>query len=182
MTEGMELQNQEKIKTLGEKETYRYLGILKVDTIKQEEMKETIKKECLKKTRKLLETKLNSRNLLKGINTWAVSLERYSRPFLEWTSEKLKQMNKKVEEIMTMHQALHSRDDAHIRKEGGWGLASTEDNIDASIQWLVDYLEKRGGSLIRATWNNTDGTKISRTQITRKQKEEENNFMDVLSD
>ena len=40
MTEGMELSNQEKIKTFGEKETYKYIGILEADTIKQEEMKE----------------------------------------------------------------------------------------------------------------------------------------------
>ena len=40
MTEGIELPNQEKIRTLREKETYKYLGILEADTIKQEEMKE----------------------------------------------------------------------------------------------------------------------------------------------
>ena len=40
MTEGIELPNQEKIRTLGEKENYKYLGILEVDTIKQVEMKE----------------------------------------------------------------------------------------------------------------------------------------------
>ena len=39
MTEGMELPNQEKIKMLGEKEMYKYLGILKADTIEQAEMK-----------------------------------------------------------------------------------------------------------------------------------------------
>ena len=44
MTEGVELANQEKIRTLGEKEIYKYLGILKADTIKQVEMKEKIKK------------------------------------------------------------------------------------------------------------------------------------------
>ena len=38
------LPNQEKIRTLGEKETYKYLGILKVDTINLVEMKEKIKK------------------------------------------------------------------------------------------------------------------------------------------
>ena len=38
----MEQPNQEKIKTLGEKETYKYLGILEADTIKQAEMKEEI--------------------------------------------------------------------------------------------------------------------------------------------
>ena len=32
---GMEQPNEDKIRTLGEKETYKYLGILEADTIKQ---------------------------------------------------------------------------------------------------------------------------------------------------
>ena len=72
LNDGMELPNKDKIKTLAENETYKYLGILEADTIKQAEMKEKIQKEYLRRTRKLLETKLNSRNLIKGINTWAV--------------------------------------------------------------------------------------------------------------
>ena len=39
-TDRMELPNQDKIRTLGEKETDKYLGILEADTIKQVEMKE----------------------------------------------------------------------------------------------------------------------------------------------
>ena len=69
MTDGMELPNYDKIRTLGEKETNKYLGILEADTIKQVEMKDKIRKEYLRRTRKLLETKLSSRNLIKGINT-----------------------------------------------------------------------------------------------------------------
>ena len=42
LTDRMELPNQDKIKTLGEKETYKYLGILEADTIKQEAIKEKI--------------------------------------------------------------------------------------------------------------------------------------------
>ena len=67
LTDGMELPNQDKIRILGENETYKYLGILEADTIKKVEMKEKIKKEYLRRTRKLLETKLHSRNLTKGI-------------------------------------------------------------------------------------------------------------------
>ena len=58
LTDGMELPNQDKIRTLGEKETFKYLGILEADTIKQEEMKEKVKNEYLRRTRKPLETKL----------------------------------------------------------------------------------------------------------------------------
>ena len=81
--DGKELPNQDKIGTLGEKEMCKYLGILKADTIKQVVMKEKIKKEYLRRTRKLLETKLCCRNLIKGINTWAASVVRYSGPFLK---------------------------------------------------------------------------------------------------
>ena len=44
MKEGIEIQNQEKIRLLGEKETYKYLGILEADAIKQAEMKIFLKK------------------------------------------------------------------------------------------------------------------------------------------
>ena len=36
----MKLPNQDKIRTIEEKETYEYFGILEADTIKLEEMKE----------------------------------------------------------------------------------------------------------------------------------------------
>ena len=133
----MELPNQDKIKTLAENETYKYLGISEADTIKQVEMKEKIQKEYLRRTRKLLKTKLNSRNLIKGINSWAVPLVRYSGPFLKWTRDELKQMDQRTRKLLTMHKALHPRDDIDrqyvSRKEGGRGLASIEDSVDASI-------------------------------------------------
>ena len=50
----------------------------------------------LRRTRKLLETKLYSRNLVKGINTWAVPLVRYARPLLKWTREELQQIDQRT--------------------------------------------------------------------------------------
>ena len=111
MTDGMELPNQDKIRTIGENETYKYLGILEADTIKQVEMKPKIQKKFLRKTRKLLETKLSSRNFIKGINTWTVPLVRYSGPFLKWTTDELKQMDQRTRKLMITHKALHPRDD-----------------------------------------------------------------------
>ena len=88
LANGMELPNQDKIRTLREGETYKYLGILEADIIKQVEMKEKHqKKKNLRRTRKQYETKISSWNLIKGINTLAVTLVRYSGPFLKWTWE-----------------------------------------------------------------------------------------------
>ena len=51
------------------------------------------------------------------------------------------------------------------------GLASIEDSVDASIQRLEDYIEKRGGRLITATRSNTDNTRISKSDINRYKRE-----------
>ena len=44
LTNGMELPNQGKFRTLREKETSKYFGILEADTIKQKKMKEKLRK------------------------------------------------------------------------------------------------------------------------------------------
>ena len=140
-------------------------------------MKNKIQKEYLRRTRKLLETKLNSRNLIKGINTWAVPLVRYSGPFLKWTRDELRQMDQRTRKLMTMHKTLHPRDNVDrlyvSRKEGGRGLASIEDSVDTSIQRIEDYIEKHERGLITAIRNNTDDTIDNRMTKTRKQKWEE---------
>ena len=65
ITDGVELSNQYKIRMLGEKETYNYLGILEADTIKQVEMKDKIQREYLRRTRKLLKTNCLAETLSK---------------------------------------------------------------------------------------------------------------------
>ena len=86
-------------------------------------------------------------------------------------------MDQRTEILMMMHKALHLRDDIDrlyvSRKEGRKGLASTQDNIDAFIQWQEDDIKKHKGRLIAVTRNNTDNTNINWTKITRKQKWEE---------
>ena len=107
------------------------------NTIKQVEMKDKIQKEYLRRTRKLLETTLLGRNLMKRINTWAILLVRYSGSFFKWTRDELKQMDQRTRKLMTKNKALHPRDDVDrlyvSRKEGGRGLASIEESVDSSL-------------------------------------------------
>ena len=73
---------------------------------------------------------------------------------------------------MTMHRALHPRDDVHrlyvSRKEGGRGLASIEDTVDVSIQRLEDYIGKHEQGLITTIRVDTDNTIKERMKTTRK--------------
>ena len=78
---------------------------------------------------------------------------------------------------MTMHKALHPRDDGDrlsiSSKEGERRLASIEDSDDASIQRLKDYIEKHERGLIAAIRNDTDNTIEDRMTTTKKHKWEE---------
>ena len=81
--------------------------------------------------------------------------------------------------------SLHSRDVVErlftSRKEGGRGLPSIEDIVDASIQQREDYIEKNEGGPITAIKDNTDNTMNSRMTIIREQKWEQKNSMAVLN-
>ena len=69
-------------------------------------------------------------------------------------------MDLRTRKPMMVHKGLHDRDDVDIpyvsRKEGGRGLDSIQDNVNALIQRLEDYIKKRRGRLITVTKNNTD--------------------------
>ena len=122
-------------------------------------------KRVSRRMRKLLEIKLHWRNLVKGINAWAVPLERYSGPFLKWTREELQQMDQRIKKVMRKHKALHPRHNVDrlymSRKEGGRGLASIGDSIKASIQRLKDNIRKCR-RLITAIRNNKDHTSMNK--------------------
>ena len=79
---------------------------------------------------------------------------------------------------MTMHKALHPRDDVDrlyvSRKEERRGRASIKDSVDASIQRLEDFTEKHERGLITTIRNDTDNTIDDRMTTTRKQKWEKN--------
>ena len=109
---------------------------MEADTIKQVKIKEKIKKEYLRRAKKLLVTKLYRRNLVKGINTWVIQLVSYSGSFLKWTREELKQMDQRTRKLMTMHKAVYPRDDVGRLYVSRKGIANIKNSAKTSIQNL----------------------------------------------
>ena len=72
------------IKSLQEGESYKRLRILEADRFLEEKMKLNVLKECIRRLRKVLKSKLNCGNLVHGVNTWVVSLIRYSAAVVTW--------------------------------------------------------------------------------------------------
>ena len=52
-------------------------------------MKDMVKTEYPRRVHKVLDTKLNGGNIIKGINKWAVSLLRYSTAIIDWKLHKI---------------------------------------------------------------------------------------------
>ena len=78
---GIELQNGEEIGQIGE-EGCKHLGVLEKQDICQE-MKENIRKECFKRLRATLKSKLNAKHVSQAINTWVVPSVQHSAGIIE---------------------------------------------------------------------------------------------------
>ena len=144
MSVGIELPDGKVIKSLQEGESYKYLGILEADKFLGEKMKLNVSKEHIRRLRKVLKSKLNGRNLVCGVNTWAVSLIRYSAAFVSWRNSELQAIDRKTRKLLTIYRALHPKSDVDRlyipRKEGGRGLISRKDCVDLAIRGLEVYV------------------------------------------
>ena len=185
-SEGIELPNDEKIRSLKQDESYKYLGILQSNEVQRKDMKDKVGKEYKRRVRKILETKLNGGNIIKAINTWAIPILRYSAAFLDWTISDLKEMDKRTRKLMTMHNALHPRsnvDRLYIpRSEGGRGLLSVEGSVNLAKLGLQGYVKMSEERLISAAKGADEATDWEATIESkcgfknRKKRERQNNW------
>ena len=104
-TDGIELAGGEKIREVDE-EGYKYLGILELDKIREKEMKELFRMEYLRRVRLVMKSRLNGRNKIGAINTWAVSLMRYGAGVIRWNKEELEMLDRKTRKIMTINKEI----------------------------------------------------------------------------
>ena len=100
-----------------------------------------------------MKSKLNGGNLVRGVNTRAVSLLRYSAAF-SWRKSELQAIDRKTRNLFTIYVALHPTSDVgrlYIhRKEGGRCLISIEDCVELAIRGLVVYIHGSEERLIQA--------------------------------
>ena len=94
-SDGIEFPIDKVNKSLEEGQSYKYLGVLEADNVMANEMKGNVMKEYYRRVKKLLETKVNSVNDFKAINTWAVSVVTYSAVFLRGSRVQLQEIDRK---------------------------------------------------------------------------------------
>ena len=151
---GIELLNGKVIKSLQEGESYKYLGILDADGFLGDEMKLKVSKEYFRWLKKALRSKLNGGNLVQGVNTWAVSLLRYSAAFISWRKCELQTIGRKTRKLFTIYGGLHPKSDVDRlyipRKDGGRGLITIEDCVELAVRGLEVYVHGSEERLLQA--------------------------------
>ena len=141
------------MKSLEEGESYKYLRILETDKVLEKKMKLNVSKEYIRRLRKVLKSKLNGGNLVRGVNTWAVSLLRYSAALVSWRKSELQAIDRKTRRLFTIYGALHPKSDVDRlyipRKEEGRDLISIEDCVELAIRGLEVYVHGSEERLIQ---------------------------------
>ena len=151
---GIELADCTVIKSLQEGESYNCIGILEAERFFGEEMKLKVSKEYFRRLKRVLKSKLNGGNLVQGVNTWAVSLLRYSAAFISWRKCELQAIDRKTRKLFTIYGGLHPKSDVDRlyipRKDGGRGLIAIEDCVELAVRGLEVYVHGSEERLLQA--------------------------------
>ena len=122
-----------------------------------------------------MKSKLSGGNLVRGVNTWAVSLLRYSAAFVSWRKGELQAIERKTRKLFTIYGALHPKSDVDRlyipRKEGGRGLISIEDCVELAIRGLEVYVHVNEERLIQGARGDKIDALEAASALERSKKE-----------
>ena len=69
---------------------------MEYDRVKEQEMKDKFGNEYFMRAKLILKNKLNGRNKIMALNTWAVSILRYGAGILKWNKNELQEIDGKT--------------------------------------------------------------------------------------
>ena len=138
-------------------------------------MELNVSKEYIRRLTKLSKSKLNGGNLVQRVNTWAVSLLRYSAAFSSCRKSGLQAIGRKTRKLFIISGALHPKSDVDRlyipRKEGGRGLISIENCVELAIRGLQVYVHRSEQILIQtARGDKIDG--LEAASVLKRSKKE----------
>lgn len=131
------------IEPMLEEEVYKYLGIHQRKNIEHKIMKDRIKERYFKRVNKILKSKLNAKNIIKALNTYAIPILTYTFGILKWTKTDINDIQMKTNVAMTTHRYHHPKAAVERltlkRRDGGRGLIDLLNLHNRTIQNLRDY-------------------------------------------
>ena len=127
-----------------------------------------------------MKSKLNGKNKIQAINTWAVALLRYGAGIINWKVDELKEMDRTTRKTLTIYGALQPKsgiDRLYLKQNhGGRGLISIEmcvrleeNNLDLHVcgsnEMLLKGEKKLVLSKLKILWKKKTSTKIAKMSL-----------------
>lgn len=139
------------IKPLSQTDTYKYLGVAQNRSIDHTTLKKEFKEKYRSRLTKLLNTYLNSRNLISAVNSWAVSTLTYSFGILKYSDADLDELDRLTRRLLKKFRCHHPQSALERlylkRKEGGRGLLNIKSLCRSQEQSMKAYFIKSNSNL-----------------------------------
>ena len=96
---------------------------------------------------------LNEENLFLALNTWAISVIKYSAAFLDWSKKETKELDRWIWKQLTVGRALHPKSNVisiYVKRRcRGWGLISVEECSTVELRSIDFYLVNSEQGLLK---------------------------------
>ena len=126
-------------------------------------VKERIRNEFRKKINLVCKSGLHGKNLMKAINTFAISVLKYSFGFVKWSETDTEELQRNTRTILTKHRYHHPKVAIKRtmvpRREGGGGIMDISSLRDRQIMNMRKYFlnKKQESKLMKAVAEADDG-------------------------
>ena len=148
--ENIQIMNQEYIENMQEHETYKYLGFQQNIKLNHTKIKTELTQKYKSRLTTILNTKLNAKNIVKAINTFAIPLLTYSFGIIKWTQTDTESINRLNRTMLTKHKMQHPKSAIQRttlpRKLGGRGLIDITELHTKQINNLRTYFKNKNNS------------------------------------
>jgi hypothetical protein len=148
--ENEENPQKDQIEDMKPHELYRYLGTEQNRGTEHKIMKEELKRKFVGRLKQIMKTGLNSRNMVKAINTYAVPVLTYSFGIIKWNSTEIEDLQRRVRVLMTRNKMLHPKSAVErliiTRNSGGRGVTNLQWIHGKQVANIRKYFQKKKSS------------------------------------
>lgn len=154
-SENIEIGTQGIIESMTVTETYKYLGVKQNTRIDMKNVKAHLTETFKNRITDILKTHLNSKNITKAINTYAIPTLTYSFGIINWTKTDLEKLNRTLRILLTKHCNHHPKACVQRvtipRQQGGRGFLDIEELHYNQIERLrKHFIDKTENPFFRA--------------------------------
>jgi len=143
--------NDDTMEAMNEDDIYKYLGHMQTKQMKHTQMKG---EEYLNRTKSILKKKLNGKNTMKAINTYAIPVLTFSFELVKWSPTDLENLQTKTRTLLTRYRFYHPRAAKErlslSRQMGGRGMTDITRLLDKQVKLLQIYFLNKQASCCRS--------------------------------